>query len=225
MASLWTAGDNSNVSNNQSLPPWITYKSELRVWFAIAMIIIIGGFLLNLSLVFVIISSKKLLRSSRILILNLVVCLTLLCAFGAPIINATTYDQSTNTLSLCRGISFVYLGLYFTVDWADLMISINRFVAIVFPHYYYRMIERRTLINFTRHFLDHSFHSMLVNVAWNYRSIWYVATMEQLWHCYKQNVRGYDSSGILYSHCSNGRLLCGDVFQDGTTNVVQSSRP
>ena len=137
----------SNISSSLSFPPvWIAYRFEVQVWFAIVLFISIAGVIFNSSLIVIILSSKKLLRGSRILLLNLLICSTVQCVFGVPMVNATIYDSSFTTISFCSGVDFIYLSTYFAVDWADLMISINRLVAIVFPHLYYRMIETTTVI-------------------------------------------------------------------------------
>ncbi|XP_055340589.1 proteinase-activated receptor 1-like [Paramacrobiotus metropolitanus] len=96
------------------------------------------GTLLNALLFAAIVTSGKLRQGSGVLIAHSIFLETVLCAIAFPLIVASTYrpQNSMTSVPMCRFTMLVFYGVMWTENWASVIIGINRFVAIFFPHGY-----------------------------------------------------------------------------------------
>ncbi|XP_055329958.1 trace amine-associated receptor 7g-like [Paramacrobiotus metropolitanus] len=132
--------------------PWIVYHTELLIWYYTMVTLSVLGTVFCLLVLTGILSSRKLRFGSGALIANLLVSLLLQCALFVPLVTISTagIPLGVNTLthasrSFCRHSFVGYFILNKVVSMADMMIGINRFVAICFPHHYPRWTTRPAL--------------------------------------------------------------------------------
>ncbi|XP_055338410.1 uncharacterized protein LOC129588268 [Paramacrobiotus metropolitanus] len=145
------ASTNSVAVNTSAaeIPVWITYRSSLTIWFIVMLLFAILGTFLNSLLICAVLSSRKLRRGSGILILNCLFINFVLCGIDMPILIYTTYFGEYYQHApkyFCKYLVLFYYSFVYTVDWAQLAIGINRFVAIFFPHIYTKWTTPKVII-------------------------------------------------------------------------------
>lgn len=141
----------TNITNftHSNMPAWVIYNYELTIWYKMMIFFSIIGTICNFFLVITILSSKKFRSGSGVLIANLHILVFMQCAFGMPMVFIPTYQvASTGPVSnlFCRGSFSLYFILLEAVDWADMMIGINRLVAICFPFNYAKWTTKPVLV-------------------------------------------------------------------------------
>lgn len=140
----------NNTSSTASLPLWVSYATELRVWFTTMIFLSVFGTLFNLLLVVVVLSSRKLRTGSGVLIAYVHIVLTLQCSVNMPLLFAPVYQalltNRTATDAYCRDTFPFQWAMSQVVSWSDMMIAINRMVAICFPYSYPKWTEKKALI-------------------------------------------------------------------------------
>ncbi|XP_055349955.1 somatostatin receptor type 2-like [Paramacrobiotus metropolitanus] len=143
----------SNVSAN-STPIWQHYQTDLRIWSALIISSSTAGTVFGVLLIICILTSQQRSKSSPLLV-SLLAAATGHCAMGIPFI-ALSYEGSPISQPVsdrfCTVAVGFFVGLTTWVDWADLMISVNRFIAICHPHIYTRATTNG--IRFTMTFLS-----------------------------------------------------------------------
>lgn len=143
----------TNISSNDTLaktPVWLIYLSELTIWYKVMIFLTIVGTVSNFLLIVTIFSSRKLRSGCGALIANLHLLLLFQCTINMPIVFIAMYQVSLDnppSKTFCRWTFFVYYVIVQVIDWADMMVGINRFVAICFPFSYPKWTSRRVLIS------------------------------------------------------------------------------
>ncbi|XP_055347997.1 olfactory receptor 11A1-like [Paramacrobiotus metropolitanus] len=127
-----------NVSN--STPPvYHRFRLEVTVWYSIMTFLSTTGCTLSILLLLLIALSKKLRTRSSALFLNLLLQVALQCGVGMPLL-VQSYQGVPFSLAgdkeLCRRTFIFYFIIVHCVDWTDLMIAVNRFIAVCLPHKY-----------------------------------------------------------------------------------------
>lgn len=120
------------------------------MWYGLMIFLSLTGSLLNLFLGITILFSRNLRSGCGALIANLHFIIFLQCSFGIPSVFIPTYEASvTGPVSnlFCRMSFFPFFVLLPVADWSDMMIGINRFVAICFPFSYSKWTTKPVLIS------------------------------------------------------------------------------
>lgn len=141
----------SDFSNGTltNVPVWMTFNVELAIWYHAMICISTAGAISNFLIIITILSSKKLRSGCGMLIANLHILLFLQCAINMPILFAPIYQASFSgppSGTFCRWSFFIYSIILNVVDWADMMIGLNRFIAICFPFSYPRWTTTRMIM-------------------------------------------------------------------------------
>lgn len=142
---LW----NTSLTNETSIPAWITYKNGLTAWYFLMLFFAVLGSAFNFFLIAAILSSKKLRSGCGVLIVHMLGINFVLCSIIMPMLAYTTFHGDTYqyvSQEFCRYQVSFYLLFNWAVIWASLMISINRFVAIFFPHNYSKWTSKTVMI-------------------------------------------------------------------------------
>ncbi|XP_055354788.1 G-protein coupled receptor 39-like [Paramacrobiotus metropolitanus] len=137
----------SNLTNNATLTPlpaWIVHRPALLLWFWLVVCLSLIGTVFSVAVITIILSSKRLRAGSGVLLLNFLFSILLQCSVGMPMVTASATgiplgNQSTN--AYCRVAMFAFYICIKSVTLTDMMIGINRFVAICFPHSYPQWIR------------------------------------------------------------------------------------
>lgn len=132
---------NCSLVNRSHLcePAWMVHPTALTVWFWMMLTLNITGGITNIGLLWVIISNKKLRTGSGFLIAHLLFIEAQLCIVHMFILSITTYYIVPYTAlsdTFCRYTLIGYYSSIYALNWTALMIGINRFVAVFFPHKY-----------------------------------------------------------------------------------------
>ncbi|XP_055340554.1 octopamine receptor beta-2R-like [Paramacrobiotus metropolitanus] len=134
--------------NITTTPLFITYRIGFAVWFWVMLSLCIVGTILNLLMIYIILSSAKLRVGSGILIVHLLAVLTSLCAVHMLLLSVSTYfyaPYQTLSSNFCVYSTWLYYACLDSVNWSSLLIGINRFVAIFFPTKYPLMIRNNVI--------------------------------------------------------------------------------
>ncbi|XP_055337371.1 rhodopsin-like [Paramacrobiotus metropolitanus] len=148
---------NNSISNNSAaifenqsslVPAWIIYSTTLQVWVAIIGILAIIGTSLNVPLFVTIATGSKLNTGSGALIAHLLFIESMLCSVWNPIICISMYTAHIKPLShtFCQYALFGYYIFLHCANWSTLLLAINRFVAIMFPHQYSKVSSKPALL-------------------------------------------------------------------------------
>ncbi|XP_055352558.1 probable G-protein coupled receptor B0563.6 [Paramacrobiotus metropolitanus] len=128
-----------NTSNVANSTIWTEYRTSLTIWFAFMLTAGIIGAILNFLLIVAIMSKPRLRSGSGMLILNSLVINFILCAVEMPMMAASAYfGESTpfKPTHYCRYLILFYYYHVYAANWAQLLIGVNRFIAVLFPHIY-----------------------------------------------------------------------------------------
>ncbi|XP_055340587.1 allatostatin-A receptor-like [Paramacrobiotus metropolitanus] len=118
---------------------WIEYHFFVTLWFAVMMGLSAVGAVANITLTITILSSEKLRSGCGVLIAHLLLVSATLCAVHLPLLTVTTYYMAPKQplgITFCRVTVLFYFSTLYVVNWTAMLISINRFVAIVYPYKY-----------------------------------------------------------------------------------------
>ncbi|OQV24159.1 hypothetical protein BV898_02109 [Hypsibius exemplaris] len=117
---------------------------SVTAWFgAIVSVHLLGSILLAL-LIAASFHSKELLRGSCILIFHIMLIELLICAITNPLLNVTAYLHLNRQFAHvnCRALILLNATSQHALNWASLLLAVNRFVAIVHPHQYERWVSK-----------------------------------------------------------------------------------
>lgn len=140
----------NHTNSTKVLPLWVSYATEITVWFNTMTFLSVLGTFCNSLLVAVVLSSPKLRAGSGALIAYVHIVLIFQCSVNMPLLFVPVYQASltnkTATDTFCRDAFPLQWAMSQVVSWVDLMIAINRMVAICFPHNYPKWTDKKTLI-------------------------------------------------------------------------------
>ncbi|OQV19699.1 hypothetical protein BV898_06240 [Hypsibius exemplaris] len=142
--SLVSRGNHTTSISNSSIshfgvPAWVTYQQALLWWYVITMLICALTGTVNILLVAVI-RRNRFLRSGSGLVIGHLACLECLAStINLPVHYTTMFTPQfglkANAVS-CAVMQIFMVTTYTAVDWTLLLLAVNRFVAVVFPHSY-----------------------------------------------------------------------------------------
>ncbi|XP_055340724.1 protein trapped in endoderm-1-like [Paramacrobiotus metropolitanus] len=139
------AGNATNFTrigpNTTDIKAYITYPGWLTFWFIVMIFLCILGAFSNSLLFMAIVTSRKLRKGSGTLIAHSILIEAFLCVIGVPLIMASTYMPQFGwpSKTMCKWTMLLFYGPIFAGTWASVLIAINRFVAIFFPHVYSKL--------------------------------------------------------------------------------------
>ncbi|XP_055336590.1 red-sensitive opsin-like [Paramacrobiotus metropolitanus] len=134
---------NSTISIDLSL-------SALHFWFGFNISCASVSSILIILLLVVIFRTESLRHGSGLLIAHLLFVNFLICGFTQPTYLIGIFLKVNNPQEPihlnCTAFMYIHLSLFRTECFASLSMAINRFFAIVLPHYYHWMMKKSTVI-------------------------------------------------------------------------------
>ena len=130
-------------------PAWVTYELGLTIWFTFMLVCILLGTISNGLLLFAILSCRKLLHGSGILIAHSLALNLMLCAVHMPMVAVSTFlgkYYQYSSPSFCQYQVLFYYTCVYSVNYASLGVAVNRFVAVFFPHKYNKWAEPKVTL-------------------------------------------------------------------------------
>ncbi|XP_055329957.1 trace amine-associated receptor 13c-like [Paramacrobiotus metropolitanus] len=131
----------SNLTINSTTTLWEAYAVPLLFWYCLMVLLCVLGTLSSLAVLLAILASRKLRAGSGALIANFLVGITVQCAVFLPLFTASVAGVPLS----CPATFFPYFLLNKVISLADMMIGINRFIAICFPYRYSLFTTARVL--------------------------------------------------------------------------------
>ncbi|XP_055332214.1 uncharacterized protein LOC129584127 [Paramacrobiotus metropolitanus] len=176
-------------STRMAQPPiWLVYELEQRIWYGIMVASCIVGTISSLFLIAAIFRSQASLSGSSCLMVNLLVKVVLQCGIAIPLVIQSYPDVPFNLSNVpvyCANSLFLYSALMPSIDYADLMIGINRFVAICFPHHYAQWTRRPVIYS-------------MIAFSWATALVFAVAPLFPTIAAFK-NLPPWHACGVVYS--------------------------
>ncbi|XP_055356489.1 G-protein coupled receptor 151 protein-like [Paramacrobiotus metropolitanus] len=117
-----------------------TSKSLLTLWAACDLSSCIIGSFASLLVVILILSRRQLRHGCGLIIVHSLIANLLLCAISFVISCALLYRKSIGLGAIhphhCKPIMWLQMALRCAVNWLEVLITLNRLIAIYFPHHY-----------------------------------------------------------------------------------------
>lgn len=126
---------------------WMLYREWFTVWYAVMVFTCIGGAVLNLLLLLVIKSTKRIFSGSEILVTHLVLCDLYICVIGTPFYSVSVYFAQTAPLGVeyCRYAALMYMSPIRLRYFLEMFLSFNRFIALLYPHHYPKLTKKSVI--------------------------------------------------------------------------------
>ena len=112
--------------------------TEINTWCLMTFVLCIVGVVGNLGVLILTLRSPSLRRGSGVLICNVLIIYVFNCLIAFPSSVITVYLTSVGhqlPSSLCE-VHILYVGGTLVGEWAEFFLSVNRFVAVCWPHRY-----------------------------------------------------------------------------------------
>ncbi|OWA50173.1 hypothetical protein BV898_14698 [Hypsibius exemplaris] len=139
-----------NTSLNTSIATTILpqfSRLSIRLWFGFSIACCIFGTTFLLILLSASTKRQQLRNGSHILLNHLMLMQLAICSVIFPIALIVSYLmllQRSPYLN-CPAFMLVYTTLFFSENWANVLIAVNRFVVIIIPHYYAKWATKPVL--------------------------------------------------------------------------------
>ncbi|OQV17315.1 hypothetical protein BV898_08564 [Hypsibius exemplaris] len=136
-----------NISSDQK-----EFPSHLHVvtWFSLSIATSVGGSVMLILLLASSVYHKKLAGGSTVLIAHLMLIQLLHCAVLLPILTVNSFTALTHRKDVlqldCSVLSLIHITAIQADNWASLFLAINRYVAIVVPHFYRKLVTRNAIL-------------------------------------------------------------------------------
>ncbi|XP_055329916.1 olfactory receptor 11A1-like [Paramacrobiotus metropolitanus] len=138
----------TNITISPGMLIFLQYRTEQLIWYGVMATSCIVGTTGSIFLTGAILSTRHSRRGIGILMVNLLIMVTLQCGVAFPFL-IQSYPGVPLSIAddpnFCRRAHFLYNALLPSIDYADLMIGINRCVAVCFPHHYPAWVRPRAL--------------------------------------------------------------------------------
>lgn len=118
-------------------------------WLSAVIVLICFGTALYMILLGALYTKRQRQRAAGILILHSVLIEMYLCIVNFSIFVGTTiYAQKYTAVSrnFCNHTQFIYWSAFVTWNWSSLLLSVNRFVGMVFPHIYRKWTTKTAIV-------------------------------------------------------------------------------
>ncbi|XP_055332187.1 trace amine-associated receptor 13c-like [Paramacrobiotus metropolitanus] len=183
-----TSAQGNATINKTTIPIWVVYEVEQRIWYGVMVTSCAVGSIASVGLIAAIFTSKTARTGSSSLMVNLLVKVALQCGVAIPLVIQSypgiPFNLSASP-SFCANSLFLYTALMPSIDYADLMIGINRFIAICFPHHYSRW--SRPPVIYT-----------MIGLSWSTAVVFAVAPMFPNIARFR-NLPPWNACGVVYS--------------------------
>lgn len=138
-----------NLTQNQ-LTNWVIFSTTLSLWFWCMVLLSLAGGISNGGLMFLILNTKKLRSGSGFLIAHLLFVDGTLCLVHELILTISTYyfaPYAPLNDTFCRYTVFAFYTTINAANWTSLLIGVNRYIAIFYPHKYYLWSRKSVIIS------------------------------------------------------------------------------
>lgn len=129
--------------------PYHMVETESNILICIYIIIMTIGILANSSILMSVFSERSLRKKQHVVLLNLITCDLLTTLLSAPYyiysVAATAPPKTTNATNLCKGYLFFSYAFGYVAILSMLLISLDRYIAIVHPYIYHKHMNTKTL--------------------------------------------------------------------------------
>ncbi|OQV16762.1 hypothetical protein BV898_09119 [Hypsibius exemplaris] len=137
----------SNSSNNPANATNIIQRVASDSWFIFTVLVSFSGSLLLVLLLLTSFRRRELRSGARVLIIHLMVMQLLICSVLSPVQTIATYETLlAHHIRLdCPPLQLLQIGTMYAENWASTLLAVNRYVAVVIPHHYQRMLTKQVL--------------------------------------------------------------------------------
>ncbi|XP_055353544.1 rhodopsin-like [Paramacrobiotus metropolitanus] len=120
-------------------------KTEMIVWLTMQITIALTGALLIIFYLFAMHRLRKLTTGSGLLVAHALIIDLIFCLGGVPVIAIPVYltQMQVHFEYSCMPVDFFLLFIMIAGNWTAVVLSINRWLAVVTPHHYARIATRR----------------------------------------------------------------------------------
>ena len=112
-------------------------ESSLTLWFTLSCLLHIIAVVSNAAFVWAVYNDRTSQVGPRLLLSNLALSGFLLSAIGFPMVSVASFLAFQGIDTPCL-YYLTFLLFLIATSWADVMLALNRFIAICLPHYYFK---------------------------------------------------------------------------------------
>ena len=136
-------------ANNTASIPAQKYSVGLQIWVSVMLTFGFCGGALSYILAATILCQRSLRSGSGILIAHTLLTEGTLLFVSFPLLTVQTFIARHNppSVTTCHVVAWIYYVILQATHWTEMLIAVNRFVAVILPHHYRAMTGKRATIS------------------------------------------------------------------------------